>query len=134
MESTDILLGRNRVIEMEKLLIIATHAEDNPEKATLPFVVAVTALASEMQPVVALQSMGVYLAKKGYAKMVHESSFPPVDELIDSYLSSGGKLLVCSPCMKKRGLEPSDLIEGAVIVNAPTLVKEIGEAKAVLTY
>lgn len=122
------------MIWLEKLLIIATHAEDNPEKATLAFVVAVTAVASEMQPVVALQSMGVYLAKKGYAKMVCESSFPPIDELIDSYLSSGGRLLVCSPCMKKRGIAPEDLIEGAVVVNAPTLVKEISEAKAVLVY
>lgn len=119
---------------MQKLLIISTHAEDNPEKATLPFVVGVTALASEMEAIIALQSMGVYLAKRGYAKMVHESPFPPVEELLKSFMEEGGKLLVCSPCMKKRGIEPSDLIEGAVVVNAPTLVKEIGEAKAVLTY
>ncbi|MBM4237233.1 MAG: sulfur reduction protein DsrE [Euryarchaeota archaeon] len=119
---------------MEKILIISTHAEDNPEKATLPFVVAVTALASNMQPIVALQSMGVYLATKGYAKIVHEASFPPVEELIETFIDGGGKLLVCSPCIKKRGIEQDDLIEGAVIVNAPTLIKEIGEAKAVLTY
>jgi uncharacterized protein involved in oxidation of intracellular sulfur len=119
---------------MEKLLIISTHAEDNAEKATLPFVVAVAALASEMRPVIALQSMGVYLATKGYAKLVHESSFPPLEDLLKSFMEGGGRLIVCSPCMKKRGIEPSDLIEGAVVVNAPTLVKEIGEAKAVLTY
>jgi uncharacterized protein involved in oxidation of intracellular sulfur len=119
---------------MEKLLIVGTHGEDNAEKATLPFIVAVAALASEMQPVSALQSMGVYLATKGYAKLVHELSFPPLEDLLKSFIEGGGKLLVCSPCMKKRGIEPSDLIEGAVVVNAPTLVKEIGEAKAVPTY
>lgn len=119
---------------MEKLLIISTHAEDNPEKATLPFVVAVAALASDMQPTIALQSMGVHLATKGYAKLVHESSFPPLEDLLRSFIEGGGRLLVCSPCMKKRGIDPADLVEGAVVVNAPTLVKEIGESKAVLTY
>lgn len=119
---------------MEKLLIICTHGEDNPEKATLPFVMAVTAFASGMEPVVALQSMGIYLAKKGYAKHVHEASFPPLEDLMTTFMEAGGKLLVCSPCMKKRGVDQGDLIEGSVVVNAPTLVKEIGEAKAVLTY
>jgi hypothetical protein len=36
--------------------------------------------------------------------------------------------------MKKRGIEPSDLIEDSVVVSAPTLVKEIGESRSVLTY
>ena len=36
--------------------------------------------------------------------------------------------------MKERGLEPSDPIEGAMVVNAPTIVKELGEAKNVVSY
>ena len=58
-----------------------------------------------------------------------EHSFPPVKELMDQYMEAGGKLMVCNPCMKKRGLEAADLIEGVIVVNAPTIVKEMGEAK-----
>ncbi|MGD0057258.1 MAG: sulfur reduction protein DsrE [Methanomassiliicoccales archaeon] len=88
---------------MEESLIISTHAEDNAEKAILPFVIAVAALASEMQPTIALQSMGVYIATKGHAKLVHESSFPPLENLLQSFTGGGGRLMVCSPLYEKEG-------------------------------
>lgn len=118
----------------DKLVIVSTHSEDDPERAIIPFVLGLTALSSGMESVIVLQVMGVYMAKKGFAQNVHEQAFPPVNELMDTYLESGGNILVCNPCMKKRGLEASDLIEGAVVVNAPTIVKEMGEAKNVVSY
>ena len=118
----------------DKLLIVSTHSEDDAERAIIPFVLGLTALSSGIESVILLQIMGVYMAKKGFAKNVVEHSFPPVKELIDQYLEAGGKLLVCNPCMKKRGLEAADLIEGAIVVNAPTIVKELGEAKNVVSY
>lgn len=119
---------------MDKLVIIGTHAEENPEKAILSFVMACTATASEMDPVVVLQGPGVWLARKGYAKTISVSSFPPLDELLEAFQESKGRLLVCAPCMNKRDIQPEDLVEGSVVVNAPTVIKEIGEAKQVITY
>jgi predicted peroxiredoxin len=119
---------------MDKVMFVSTHSEDDPERATIPFVLGLTALSSGMESVIVLQVMGVYMAKKGFAKNVVDHAFTPVQELIDQYLEAGGRLLVCNPCMKKRGLEASDLITGAVVVNAPTIVKELGEAKNVVSY
>jgi uncharacterized protein involved in oxidation of intracellular sulfur len=119
---------------MEKLVIIGTHGEENPEKAILPFVMACTATASEMEPVVVLQGPGVWLARKGYASTVSVSSFPPLDELLEAYMESKGRLLICAPCINKRNIDPEELVEGAVVVNAPTVIKEIGEAKQVVSY
>lgn len=119
---------------MEKALFIVTHSEDDAERATLPFVMAVTALASDMQATIVLQMAGVWLAKEGHAKIVHESPFPPVIELMEQFKEAGGRLLVCQPCLKKRQIEPGELVEGAVIVNAPTIIKEAGEAKSVMVY
>lgn len=119
---------------MEKALFIVTHSEDDAERATLPFMMAVTALASDMQATVVLQMSGVWLAKKGHAKIVHEDPFPPISELMEHFKESGGRLLVCQPCLKKRQIEPSELIAEATIVNAPTIIKEVGEAKNVLVY
>jgi len=119
---------------VEKLVIIGTHGEENPEKAILPFVMACTATASNMDQVMILQGPGVWLARKGYAKTISVSSFPPLDELLEAFQESKGRILVCAPCLKKRNIQPEDLVEGAVVINAPTVIKEIGEAKAVLSY
>jgi len=119
---------------LDKLVFIITHGEEDAEKATLPVVMAVTALASDIQATVVLQSSAVWLAKKGFAKLIHENPFPPLVDLLQQFLEADGRLLVCQPCMRKRNIEPSDLIDGVVVVGAPTIIKEVAEATNVLTY
>lgn len=118
----------------QKLVIIATHAEENPDKATLPFVMGNTALAMDMDSTVILQSTGVYLAYRGYAEHVHAAGFPPLTELLATYLEAGGKLMVCSPCLQARKITPEELIESAVIIAGATLIGEIASATNVVTY
>ncbi|MCA1989605.1 MAG: DsrE family protein [Desulfarculus sp.] len=118
----------------QKLVIIATHAEENPDKATLPFVMGNTALAMDMDSTVILQSTGVYLAYRGYAEHVHAAGFPPLTELLATYLEAGGKLMVCSPCLEARKITPEELIEPAVIIAGATLIGEIASATNVVTY
>ena len=47
----------------EKIVYISTNGGENPEKATLPFVLANAALAMDVEAVVALQGPAVTLAK-----------------------------------------------------------------------
>ena len=49
----------------EKIVIIATHAEENPDKATIPFIMGSAALAMDVEATIILQVTGVYLALKG---------------------------------------------------------------------
>lgn len=118
----------------EKILYIATYAGENPEKASLPFVLANGALAMEVEAVVALQSTGVYLAKKGYLDNVFAAGLPALKDLVQSFLDQGGRLLVCVPCIRERKIQESDLIEGAKPVSAAALTQEILEADATLVY
>lgn len=118
----------------EKLVFIVTSAEEQPEKATIPFVLANAALAMETEAIVVLQMMGVYLGMKDYAKHVHAAGFPPLQELIEAYQEGGGRIFVCGPCIKARQISPEDLIEGAEIVAGATLVDAFLDAKNVLTY
>lgn len=118
----------------KKLLIMATHAEENPEKATLPFVMGTAALSSEMEVIIGVQSMGVYLAMKDYARHVHAEGFPPLEELLESFLELGGKIYVCGPCIRSRKIDPLELIEGAKVVNAPTFANAMAEADAQISY
>jgi len=118
----------------EKIMLFATHAGEDPERASLPFVVGNAALAMDVQAVVVLQGTGVYLAKKGYIENVFAGGLPPLKELVDNFTELGGKIYVCSPCIKERQIDPSELIEGSEVIAAGLLVQELLSASASLVY
>jgi len=121
--------------KQEKIMYLCTHASDNAEKAHLPFVMANAALAMDIQATVVLQGEGVYLAQKGYIDhMVSGGAFPPIKELLKSFLEQGGQLLVCVPCIQSRHIEESDLIEGSKTTAAGNLNILATEANAVFVY
>jgi predicted peroxiredoxin len=68
---------------MPKVLTVATHATDDPTKATLAFVTAIGAIGADKEVAIALVGEGVYLAKAAIAKTVHGVGFPPLPELIE---------------------------------------------------
>ena len=80
---------------VEKIVIIATHGGEDPERACLPFVLANASLAMDTQAVVILQGTAVTLAKKGCYEHVFAAGLPPLKELVDSFMELGGTLLVC---------------------------------------
>ncbi len=119
----------------EKLILMCTHGPEDPERATIPFVMATTAQASDVEVVLGFQASGVLLITKGIAQHVFAAGFPPLKELLDIYLENGGKFLVCGPCVKSRQIDPAnEFIEGAIVVNAATFVKECAEATNVMVY
>jgi uncharacterized protein involved in oxidation of intracellular sulfur len=126
--------GGRSVPEKEKIIYITTHAGEDPERASLPLVLANAAQAMEVDALVVLQGTGVYLAKKGYVEHVHAAGLAPLKELLDNFVEAGGKLLVCVPCMQQRNINESDLIEGAEPTAAGSLTMEILSAKATLVY
>jgi len=121
--------------ENGKLIIMCTHGPEDPERATIPFVLATAAQASDVEVILGFQVNGVMLIRKGCAEHVFAAGFPPLKELLDVYLENGGKLFVCGPCIKSRQINPEEeLIPGATVVNAATFVKECTEATNVLVY
>jgi predicted peroxiredoxin len=118
-----------------KLILMCTHGPEDPERATIPFVMATAAQASDVEVVLGFQANGVMLVRKGCAEHVFAAGFPPLKELMDIYIENGGKLFVCGPCVKSRQINPEEeFIPGATVVNAATFVKECTEAPNVLVY
>ncbi len=111
-----------------------TFAKDNSDKATVAFVVANAAAASEKQTVVFLSTEAVRLAQKGHADDIHESGFAPLAELMASFTKAGGTIWVCSPCFKKRGLDENKLVEGASIVGGAKLVEFLSSGAPCVSY
>jgi uncharacterized protein involved in oxidation of intracellular sulfur len=117
----------------EKIVYIITRAGDEPELSVTPFALANAALAMDAEAVVILMGYAVLLAKKGYAETVFAPERPPMKKLMDDFVSYGGKLLVCSPCMGGRKIDPSDLVEGAEPVHASRVTQETLSAKCVIS-
>jgi predicted peroxiredoxin len=118
----------------EKIVIFATHGGEDPERATLPFVVGSAALAMDVPVTIILQATGVTLMKKGCYEHIFAAGFDPLKKLVDSFMEFGGKILVCIPCIESRKITPDMLIEGAELGKAARVVQEVLEAKAVLNY
>ena len=118
----------------EKIVYIGTYGAEDPERASLPFVLANGALVMEVEAVVMLQGPAVFLAKKGMLEHVHSAGLAPLKELVNSFLEQGGRLLVCVPCMEERKIDKMDLIDHATPTGAGSLTEEFLEANATLVY
>ena len=116
------------------MCVSLTYAKDNTDKATVAFVVANAAVASDKDTVVFLSTEGVRLAVQGYAGDIHEECFAPLAELMTNFAEAGGKIYVCSPCFKKRSLDETNLIDGAIIVGGAKLVEFLGEGSPCVSY
>ena len=117
-----------------KFVVSLTNAKNDTDKATVAFVVANAAAASDKDTVVFLSIEGVRLAQPGYADDIHEEGFAALKDLMANFVAAGGKIYVCSPCFKKRKLDEAALIPGATIVGGAKLVEFMSEGCPSLSY
>lgn len=106
-------------------LFVVTNFDREPDLAAAPLVVANNALAAGADVLVWLTHDGVELAKKGQAERVQPQSFPNLGELLGSYTAAGGKIGVCPPCAKTRGLTDENLHADAKWMGAQALLAEM---------
>jgi predicted peroxiredoxin len=119
---------------MAKLLVNCTCGEDNPERATLSFVVGNVAASADQEAIVLLTIEGVWLAKDGCAERIHKEGFQPLKEVMRSFLENGGQIWACGSCTKPRGITEADLIPGARIVTAANVVEQLLSGAASLNF
>jgi predicted peroxiredoxin len=117
-----------------KYVVSLTHAKNDTDKATVAFVVANAAVASDKDTVVFLSIEAVRLSQKGFADGIHEEGFAPLAELMANFVKAGGNIYVCSPCFKKRKLDETNLIPGAVVVGGAKLVEFMGDGAPSISY
>lgn len=118
---------------MQRFLAQATHGRDDPERATLPFIVANVAASADQEAIVLLTIDGVWLATKGYADDIHHEGMPPLREVLASLLANGGEIWACGACTKPRGIAEEHLIDGARIISAVDFVAELASGTPLYT-
>jgi predicted peroxiredoxin len=116
----------------KKIVYLETSGVDTPERLYAPFILASTAAAMDIEPVVYFFIKGVTAVKKGEAEKIRIGDFPPLKDVIDQALQAGVKLMVCEQSCMLLGLDRGDFIEGAQVVGAATLNDLVLEADAVI--
>ena len=107
----------------ERFCVNLSTGPENVDKATVGFVVANAALASGKDVLVFLTIEAVRLGIVGGADSMHADGFAPLAELIATFGGGGGKILVCTPCAKVRGLDDKPLVAGGVLGGGAGLVE-----------
>ena len=119
---------------MAKIMANCTHGKEDPERATLPFIVGNVAVTADQEAVVLLTVEGAWLATKGYADGIQKEGFQPLKEVMQSFVANGGQIWACGACTKPRGITEDDLIEGARIVTAANVVEYVASGAATLSF
>ena len=70
--------------------------------------------------------------RKGYADAIRKEGHKPLSEFLRGFVDARGKLWVCSACANARQITKDDLIEGAAIAGAMSLVDHVGNGAAVV--
>ena len=118
----------------DKLVIVISRGFDD-ERSSVAWSIANTAAASEMELTVFLVAAGVDWVRKGAAAAARPNPLdPPIQEMMDNVLSSGGRILVCPPCAKVRAYEQDDLIDGAVLAGAPAMLEAVRQGASTLSF
>ena len=120
--------------DTKKMFIMVTSGPECPELATLPFVMATAAQASDVEVAMGFQGNGSMLTIKCIADHVFASGFPSLSELIETFIDAGGKMYVCGPCIGSRQFDEADMVKGATIVGAAAFVAESLSADQALIY
>jgi uncharacterized protein len=76
----------------------------------------------------------VRLAVRGEADDIAEEGFAPLRDLMASFTNAGGKIYVCSPCFKRRRLDDSQLVPGAILVGGAKLVEFMSDNCPSVSY
>jgi predicted peroxiredoxin len=119
---------------MSKLLINCTHGKEDPERAILSFIAGNVAATADQEAKVLLTIDGVWVGTRGYADGVQVEGFPPLREVLESFVKNGGEVWACSACTKPRGITQADLVSGAKIVTAANVVEYMAAGASTLSF
>ena len=119
--------------EKKKIVYLQTSGTDTPERLYAPFILAATAAAMDIEPIVYFFIKGITAVKKGEAEKIRIGQFPSLSEVIDQAVGAGVKLMVCEQSCMLLGLDRGDFIEPAQVVGAATLNDIVLDADAVIS-
>ena len=107
----------------DKVVIGQTHGNNDPEAVLIGYLLGVESLRAGKQALMWLTKDGVLVATKGYADGIEVPGAPSVAALHAEYIERGGRFYACPVCVKSRGLENAEWVQGAEVKGVPSLLE-----------
>lgn len=120
--------------KIQKMVIVVTRGLDD-ERSSVAWSVANGAIGLDFDVTMFLVSSGVDWVRKGAAINAHPNPLdPPMMDMIQTVIDSGGQILVCPPCALVRGYDADDLIEGTTLAGSAAMHAIIKDGAATLSF
>lgn len=113
---------------MPKILYVQTS--DDPERQYSPLVLAQSAKAMDIEPMVYFLGQGLRVLQPGAAEKIKLGAFPSLQEMIKKTIEMGIPIYVCEASKQMLGWEKVQLDPNLKIVGAATLNDLVLEADA----
>jgi predicted peroxiredoxin len=116
-----------------ELVVVMTHGADH-ELSSVGWTIANGGLTAGLTVSIFLTSAAVDLVRKRAIDMTQVSPLEPLAALVKDFLARGGTLWACTPCVKARGYEQGDLVDGVVIAGSSVVHERIKAGAATLSF
>jgi predicted peroxiredoxin len=116
-----------------KLVVLVTRGIDS-EMSSVAFTIANGAITAGLKVSMFLTSAAVDLVRRGGQRLTQVAPLEPLSALIEDFQKRGGVIWACTPCVKSRGYEQADLLDGIVIAGASVMHAEIKDGAATLSF
>jgi predicted peroxiredoxin len=116
-----------------ELFCLIAHGIDH-EMSSVGFTIANGGLTAGLKVSIFLTSSGVDLVRKRAADTTKVTPLEPLANLIKDFMARGGAVYACTPCVKSRGYEQGDLLEGVVISGASVMHERIKAGAATISF
>ncbi len=118
---------------MRSLVVVITQGSDH-ELSSVAFTIANGGITSGLGVSIFLTSAAVDLARRNAVTNLVVHPLEPLAALIKDFMARGGNLWACTPCVKARGYEQKDLIDGVEITGASKMHELIKAGAATLSF
>jgi len=121
-EKSQLQSAKGRGLQMkDEKTILYVQTSDQPERQYSPHVLAQTAKAMDLNPIIYYLGQGLRILKPGAAEKIKLGDLPTAMEMIKRTQDLGIEILVCEASKGMLGWEKAELIPGVKIVGAATL-------------
>lgn len=119
----------------EKKLVVVVTNGFNDERASVAWSIANGGIASGFKVTMFLVSSGVDWVRKKAADVARLNPLdPPVKDMIQTVMDSGGTIMVCPPCAKVRGYDQADFMDGVQLAGSVAMLGVVSEGAHTLTF
>lgn len=119
--------------DKRQLVVFVSKGTDS-EVSSVGFTIANGGITAGLEVSIFLTSAGVDLVRKHSADTTQVHPLEPLKAMIEDFMKRGGKIWACTPCVKARGYEQADLVEGVVISGASVVHERIKAGAATLSF